>query len=342
VNADAKDPAPPRRAAIVYNPTKVDVGTLRALVAREEAGGGWAESHWFETSAADDGRAAAQSALAEHPELAVIVGGDGTLRASAEVLAGTGIPLGLVPAGTGNLFARELRLPVSNIKAAVTTAFTGVDANADLGLAVLDRPDGTQTRRAFLVMAGIGLDAHMAGHTNQRLKKRIGWLAYSDPIARSILGNKQFDLHYALDDEPEVALRAHTVIVGNSGSLTAGLLLIPSATIDDGLLDAVVLRPRGGGGWTNIGYRLTFNRMLHRTGFGRFVSRYSPTPRAIRYAQAKTMRVRFDEPQEIQLDGDPNGVVIGATLTVQPHALTVRVDPQRAAQRRRAAPALAS
>ncbi|MES1169066.1 MAG: hypothetical protein ABUL47_00080, partial [Leifsonia sp.] len=126
-----------------------------------------------------------------------------------------------------------------------------------------------------------------------------------------------------------VALRAHTVIVGNSGSLTAGLLLIPDATVDDGLLDAVVLRPRGGGGWTNIGYRLTFNRVLHRTGFGRFVGRITPTPRAIRYAQAKRMSVRFEEAQEIQLDGDPNGSVVAATLTIEPGALGIRVRAPR-------------
>ncbi|MFF1876618.1 diacylglycerol/lipid kinase family protein [Leifsonia sp. NPDC058230] len=296
-----------------------------------ESRNGWAASGWFETSQVDDGRGAAESAAASGPALIVIVGGDGTLRASAEVLAGAGIPLGLVPAGTGNLFARELRLPVNNLGAAVATAFAGVDRHADMGRAVLTRQNGEQEERAFLVMAGIGLDAHMAAHTNQRLKKRIGWLAYSDPIARSILGNKQFDMFYTLDDNPEVSMRAHTVIVGNSGSLTAGLLLIPAATVDDGFLDAVVFRPRGGGGWTNIGYRLTFNRVLHRTRFGRLVARLTPQPRAIRYAQAKTMRVRFREPQEIQLDGDPNGTVIGATLTIVPRALTIRVDPKRVA-----------
>lgn len=321
-----------RRAAIVFNPAKVDVGVLRALVAAEESRQGRSASDWFETSPDDDGRAAAESAAASHPDVIVIVGGDGTLRASAEVLAGSGIPLGLVPAGTGNLFARELRLPLNNLRAAVTTAFTGVDAHADVGRAVLEHPDGEEERHAFLVMAGIGLDAHMAAHTNQRLKKRIGWLAYSDPIARSILGNKQFDMFYTLDNEPEVAMRAHTVIVGNSGSLTAGLLLIPSATVDDGLLDAVVLRPRGGGGWTNIGYRLTFNRLLHRTRFGMLVAKITPQPRAIRYAQASSMRVRFDEPQEIQLDGDPYGTVVSVTLTIEPRALTIRVKAGRALQ----------
>ncbi|MFF9564661.1 diacylglycerol/lipid kinase family protein [Leifsonia sp. NPDC014704] len=325
MSSDLIPSMPARRAAVVFNPSKVQVAALRTAVATEESAGGWTESVWFETSAVDDGRAAVLDAAASEPDLIVVAGGDGTLRAAAEALAGTGIPMGLIPSGTGNLFARELGLPLNNLRTAVTVAFTGRDRPVDLGLATLERPDGDSVQRAFLVMAGIGLDAQMAAKTNQALKKRIGWLAYSDPIARSILGNRQFDLTFRLDDEPAVSTRAHTVIVGNSGSLTAGLLLIPAATIDDGMLDAVILRPGRGAGWTNIGYRLTFNRLLHRTGFGRFVGRLTPEPRAIRYAQARRLQVWFEEPQEIQLDGDPNGSVIAATLTVTHHALTLRV-----------------
>ncbi|WP_025157740.1 diacylglycerol/lipid kinase family protein [Leifsonia aquatica] len=317
-------PRPPR-AAVVVNPSKVRMPALEAAVAAQEAKAGWAASEWFETSADDDGRSAVERAAESSPDLIVVAGGDGTLRAAAAVLAGRGIAIGVIPAGTGNLFARELGLPVSNLGSAVATAFDGDDRPVDLGFARLERAGGESEERAFLVMAGIGLDAHMAAHTNQKLKKRIGWLAYSDPIARSILGNRRFDMTYGLDDKPDVEMRAHTVIVGNSGSLTAGMLLIPDAVIDDGLLDAVVMRPKGGGGWTNIGYRLAFNRVLHRTRFGRFVGRLTPKPRAILYAQARNLRVRFREPQEIQLDGDPNGSVVGAQLRVEHHALVIRV-----------------
>ncbi len=309
----------------MVNPSKVRMPALEAAVAAQEAKAGWAASEWFETSADDDGRSAVERAAESSPDLIVVAGGDGTLRAAAAVLAGRGIAIGVIPAGTGNLFARELGLPVSNLGSAVATAFDGDDRPVDLGFARLERAGGESEERAFLVMAGIGLDAHMAAHTNQKLKKRIGWLAYSDPIARSILGNRRFDMTYGLDDKPDVEMRAHTVIVGNSGSLTAGMLLIPDAVIDDGLLDAVVMRPKGGGGWTNIGYRLAFNRVLHRTRFGRFVGRLTPKPRAILYAQARNLRVRFREPQEIQLDGDPNGSVVGAQLRVEHHALVIRV-----------------
>ncbi|MFF2051127.1 diacylglycerol/lipid kinase family protein [Leifsonia sp. NPDC058194] len=328
MSADSAGPLRRPRAAIVVNPSKVRMSALETAIAAQEAKAGWAESAWFETSADDDGRDAVERAAATSPELIVVAGGDGTLRAAAAVLAGSGIPIGVIPSGTGNLFARELGLPVNNLGSATATAFGGHGRPIDLGFARLERADGESEERAFLVMAGIGLDAHMAAHTNQKLKKRIGWLAYSDPIARSILGNRRFDMVYGLDDKPDVAMRAHTVIVGNSGSLTAGMLLIPDAVIDDGLLDAVVMRPKGGGGWTNIGYRLAFNRVLHRTRFGRFIRRLTPKPRAILFAQAKTLRVRFTEPQEIQLDGDPNGSVVSASLRVQHHALTIRVPQQ--------------
>ena len=320
---------PPRRASVVFNPAKVSERDLRAAVAHEEAASGWAASQWFETSADDEGRSAAERAAQSNPDLIVVAGGDGTLRAAAEALAGSGISLGLIPSGTGNLFARELHLPLNNLSTSVSTAFAGVDRPVDIGLAVLERADGSTSRHAFLVMAGIGLDAHMAGHTNERLKKRIGWLAYFDPIARSIVGNRQFDLSYGLDDRPDVETRAHTVIVGNSGSLTGGLLLLPGAVIDDGLLDAVVFRPGRGSGWTNIGYRLAFNRMLHRTRFGRLTARLTPTPRAIRWAQARAMRVRFPIAQEMQLDGDTQGFVIAASLSVHHHGLAIRVPRTR-------------
>ena len=313
----------------MFNPAKVDVDTLRAAVKHEESTAGWVTSRWFETSADDDGRGAAEAAARTRPDLILVAGGDGTLRATAEVLVDTGIPLGLIPAGTGNLFARELRIPLNSLSASVSTAFHGQDRPIDVGTVLLERLDGEKTEHAFLVMAGIGVDAHMAAHTNERLKRQIGWLAYSDPIARSVFGNHQFEMTYRLGAGPEVSTKAHTVIVGNAGSLPAGLLLLPAAQIDDGLLDAVLFRPGRGAGWTNIGYRLTFNRLLHRTGFGRAVARVTPKPRAIQWAQSHEMSIQFASPQEIQLDGDPYGPIVTATLALHHHGIIIRVPVER-------------
>lgn len=314
-----------RRAAIVYNPVKVNLRRLRAAVVDEEQRAGWAESLWLPTSADDDGRRAALDAAAAHPDVILIAGGDGTLRVAAEAVHESGIPLALLPTGTGNLFARNLRLPLNDVTLSVKNAFGGRDVRVDLGFAELRPADGPATRHAFLVMAGVGLDAQMAAHTNPRLKKRVGWVAYSDPIARSVFGNKQIDMHYELDDQPRREMRAHTVIVGNVGTLTANILLLPDASVVDGVLDAVAFRPKGGGSWTKIGYGLAFNRLFHRTAVGRFLALFLPTSRTLRYTRAKRLRVDFDKPQDIQLDGDPFGLVNGVTLTVEHRGLALRL-----------------
>lgn len=314
-----------RRAAIVFNPVKVNLRRLRATVVAEEQRSGWAESLWVQTSADDDGRGAALEAAASKPDVILVAGGDGTLRVVAETLHETRIPLALLPVGTGNLFARNLRLPLNDVALSVRTAFVGSNRDVDIGFAELRLPDESSRRYAFLVMAGVGIDAQMAAHTNARLKKRVGWVAYTDPIARSVFGNRQIDLHYARDDQPSRAMRAHTVIVGNCGTLTANILLLPNALVDDGLLDAIAIRPRGGGSWTKIVYGLTFNRLFHRTVFGRFLAMFLPTSRTLRYTQAKRLQLDFDRPQEAQLDGDPFGLVSGMTLTLVHHGLTLRL-----------------
>jgi diacylglycerol kinase family enzyme len=311
-------------AAIVFNPSKVNVARLRAAVLDEEQRAGWAASAWFETDADDDGRAAARDAVDSDPAVVLIAGGDGTLRVAAEAIHESRIPVALLPTGTGNLFARNLRLPLNDIPLSVRTAFHGTDRTVDVGFAARSPEDGPVVTHAFLVMAGVGLDARMAGHTNARLKKRIGWAAYTDPIARSVFGNRQFDLTFRRDDEPPQKLRAHTVIAGNVGTLTAGILLLPDAAVDDGVLDAVAFRPRGGVGWTKIGYGLAFNRLFHRTVFGRLLALFLPTSRTLAYTKAKRLEIAFDEPQEIQLDGDPFGLVTAVTLTVAHRALTLR------------------
>lgn len=310
--------------AVVLNPKSVDRTALRSAVADAAEQAGWDESRWFETDAEDGGADAVARALAAGPTSVLAVGGDGTVRVIAGAVQGTGVPMAIVPGGTGNLFARNLDIPVNDLARGVRAAFTGTDRPIDVGRIELERPDGTTEEQPFLVMAGIGLDAHMAAHTNSRLKKRFGWVAYSDPIARSVVGNRQIDLRYALDGHALQPLRAHTVIIGNCGTLTANMLLLPDAQPDDGLLDAVAFRPTRRGGWPMIGVGLVTNRFRHRTWFGRLLSRFLPVAKTLGYRQAERMEFRFAEPEEIQLDGDPFGEITAATLTVAAGALTLR------------------
>ena len=314
-------PAKVLRVAVVYNPAKVDVVRLRLLLEEAEATAGYEPAFWFETAPGDDGEQAAVDAAATHPVFVLVAGGDGTVRTVAEQLAGSAIPLAVAAAGSGNLLARALGLPVSDLPAAVKSAFDGAAHGIDVGHATLQHADGMVASHVFLVMAGIGLDARMAAGTNPRLKKRLGWVAYAEPIGRSVLANADFALHYRLDGGRRHSTRAHTVIVGNCGTLTGGILLIPDARPDDGILDTVILRPRRKGAWLQIGVRLALSRFLHRTTTGKFLRQLVRQPFALRYARARRIDVTFNTPQEVELDGDSFGAITAANITIRPGAL---------------------
>lgn len=321
-----------RTAAVVLNPTKTDQHRLQGVLDAAAVRHGWGSTWWYPTAADDGGRAAARAAADSAPDVILVVGGDGTLRIVAEELRGTGIPVAVLPTGTGNLFARNLGLPRNDVDAVIDTVFTGTDRQIDLVLAELTHADHSTSEHVFLVMAGIGLDASMAADTNAWVKKRFGWVAYSDPIARSVIGNRQIPIRYTLDNGPARSLRAHTIIVGNCGTLTAGVLLLPRAQPDDGILDAVAFRPNGWFGWTKIGYTLTLNRFFARTGFGRLLAKVLPRSRALPTTRARNLRLDLDAPERVQLDGDPFGTVRSVTLTTHHHGLTLRTPPLRSAQ----------
>jgi len=314
-----------RHAAVVYNPVKVSLGWLRRAVQDREREHGWGPSRWYETSHADAGLLAAEEALAGDPTVVIVAGGDGTVRTVAEAVYESGTPLALVPAGTGNLLARNLRLPLNNIEDAVATAFAGTTRAVDVAVAEFEDEGGQRRRHVFLVMAGIGLDAEMAQNTSALAKRRLAWFAYVTPIARSIIAHRFFHLDYRVDGGHTRSARAHTVIVGNCGTLTGSMLLIPSAKVDDGLLDVVMLRPRGRFGWARIGARLAVQGVAHRSHFGRSMLRLTPDLQALAYAQGRQFDVRFQTPHGVELDGDSFGLVVRARITIRPGALQVHV-----------------
>lgn len=312
-------------AAIIYNPMRLSLDRVRAAVGVEENRHGWAPTRWYPTRSDDAGRSAVSAAVGDAPGVLVVAGGDGTLRTAAEAVQGTGIPIAPVPSGTGNLLARNLGLPLNDIEASLAAAFGGTTRSIDIGIADLEHEDATLTRQLFLVMAGIGLDAEMAENTSAIAKKHVGWLAYVPPIARSVLRGRQFHLRYRIDGGPTRSTRAHTVIVGNCGTLTGNMLLLPSAVVDDGVLDVVMLRPKGPFGWARIGTRLTTQGIAHRSRFGRLLLGRAPAIHALAYAQGRQFDVRFDIPHPIELDGDGTGHIVGARITVDPGALQICV-----------------
>jgi diacylglycerol kinase family enzyme len=312
-------------AAVVFNPAAVPLDLVRVAVEAEERRRGWATSQWFATDREDSGRRAALRALAGSPSVIVVAGGDGTVRSVAGAALESGTPIALLPFGTGNLLARNLGLPLGELAASVAAAFGGETRPVDVGVAELEDEEGRWSARMFLVMAGIGLDAEMARTTSPLAKRIIGWLAYVPPIARSLLANRALDLTYRIDGGRTRTARAHTVIIGNCGTLTGGMLLLPEATLDDGLLDVVMLRPARRLGWARIGTRLTVQGIAHRSRFGRSLLRLAPGLRDLVYAQGRRFEVRFEIPCAVQLDGDGVGLARRARISLRHHALRVCV-----------------
>jgi diacylglycerol kinase family enzyme len=319
--------APDRaRAAVVVNPVKVDLDALRAAVASVEEEAGWAPSLWLETTVDDPGQGRAREAIAAGVTAVIAAGGDGTVRAVAEGMLDSGIPLVLVPSGTGNLLARNLGLPIGRMAESVSLAATGVDHAIDVGLAEITRADGSTETHAFVVMVGIGLDAKMINATNPELKKRVGWLAYVEATARIVRDVDAVRVRYTLDGSPERATSVHTLLIGNCGTLPGGVLLLPEAAIDDGMLDVVAMRPRNLWGWMRVGYAVAWeNGVLQRSKLGRRILAADKTVRALRYFQGRRMTLAFDRAEEFEIDGEAMGEVTAIAARVAPASLVVRV-----------------
>ena len=314
------------RIAVIVNPTKVDMDALRAAVGSAESDAGWQPSLWLETSVDDPGQGRAHEAIAARVTAVLTAGGDGTVRAVSEGMLDSGIPIVLVPAGTGNLLARNLSIPIGKLADAVSTAVTGVDHAIDVGVAEITRADGTRETHAFVVMIGIGLDARMIAATNDELKKRVGWLAYVEASARIVRDVDAVRVRYTLDGSPERATTVHTLLIGNCGTLPGGVLLLPEAQIDDGLLDVVAMRPRNLWGWMRVGYAVAWeNGVLQRTKVGRRIMAADKSVRALRYFQGRRMTIALERPEEFEIDGESMGQVTAISARVAPASLVVRV-----------------
>ncbi|MBK0419392.1 NAD(+)/NADH kinase [Leucobacter sp. CSA1] len=315
-------------AAVVYQPFKTDLPALRAAVRREEAGAGWAPTRWYETAEHDAGVAATEQAIADGASVVLASGGDGTVRAVAEALRGTGIPLAVVPQGTGNLLARNLGIPLTGMGEIVRAAFRGHNRPIDLGVVRIVRQDDSEDEHVFLVLAGMGLDARTIMATRATLKKRLGWLAYVDAGLRTIVKDAPLRIHYSVDGSEPRALTVYTVMIGNCGLMPGGVLLIPDAAVDDGQLDVVALRPLGAFSWLRIWNKIGWeNGVLRKTKTGRKIIDLANDTRNVTYVRATRYALSVPEPEPVQLDGDDFGLALAVNGKVDPGALLVRTLP---------------
>lgn len=318
----AERPSP--KAALVYNPTKVDADSLRALVERASSDAGWSEPLFYETTVDDLGDDVTRQALQEGVTAVLVAGGDGTVRAVAEAMSGTGVPLTIVPSGTGNLLARNLLLPLDDAEAMVRATFDGDQLAMDVGFARIRRTDGKIDEHAFVVMGGMGLDAAMIANTNPKLKKQVGWVAYVDGVARSLPSLKPFRVMYQLPERRIHAARVQSVLFANCGSLPAGLELIPEASVADGNLDIVLIQPKGVLGWVFVWRRVAWdNSFLRRFRAGRRVLALRTKDNSVRYSRGLGVDLATSEAHPVQLDGDEFGEATHVRVRLDPGALLV-------------------
>ena len=311
-------------AAVIYNPIKVDLDAIKAAIATEERAAGWNSTQYYPTSEDDPGQGATRRALDAGADMVIVAGGDGTVRAVAEVVHGSDAALALIPSGTGNLFARNLDLPLDDIEDSVRSAFAGEDRLVDIGLIDIRDENEKLSKYAFVVMAGLGLDAKMLANTDEDLKKKIGWLAYVSAIAKALTDQSELHVKYRLDAGRAHAARAHTIIIGNCGSLTANVLLLPDAAPDDGFFNVAVMRPEGVVGWLQIMGKVFWeNGVLRRIKGGEALT--TKDVGALNYVKAKQITVRLRKAEEIELDGDSFGKAIAFKTHIKPAGLRMRV-----------------
>lgn len=297
-----------RLVAVVINVTKDGADEAVRLIHSTCSRAGMPTPLVMASSAEDPGYVMTERALEQGADVVIAAGGDGTVRAVADVLAGTETALGVLPLGTGNLFARNIGLPFSQLETCVDEAIHGMSRRVDTLDLTLERADGSRAQETSLVIAGGGLDAEVMGDTREALKQRAGWLAYGEAGLRHVTG-KPRSITVTLDDGEPETYRVRSVLMANCGSLQAGMVLVPSARFDDGKLDAVLFTPRHVVDWAKI---------ITKT-----VARFKAEIPVMKVHQAERTVVSMAEPMPFQIDGDAVGDVVRVETRVRPASLLV-------------------
>lgn len=290
------------RCAVVANPTKLnDVDS--ALVRTRLIEAGYAEPLWLETTPDDPGRAMTQQALAAGAQLVVAAGGDGTIRMVAAGMAGSDAAMAIVPAGTGNLLARNLDLPL-DVGGALDVAVGRDERRIDT---VVLTVDGGQPDR-FVVMAGTGIDAMIMDEVDERLKKFIGPGAYFIAAGKAI-GRLPVPVELTVDGQRH-RRKAIICLIGNCGELTGDLELIPGAQPDDGLLYLYVAFP---------------SRPSHLIkALIRLLTRRPQKDDHVQVWSGRKVEIRLQHPDAYELDGDVEGEGLVLQAEVDPGSLRIR------------------
>ena len=267
---------------------------------RRLAAEGVDDPRWYEVDKSRKAPRAVRKALERGADLILIWGGDGMVQRAVDSLAGTGTALGILPAGTANLFATNLGIP-RRLDDALEVALHGRRRVLDVGVV-----DGER----FAVMAGAGFDALMIEGADGKWKDRVGRLAYVWSATQAARGSAD-GIRVRVDGREWFTGRASCVLLGSFGTLTGGLVAFPEASPYDGLLEVGVVTADGWSQWA---------RVLGAMALG--PGHRSPLTRITR---ARTVDVRFAHPTPIELDGSTRGKTRRMRARVEPAAIVVHV-----------------
>jgi diacylglycerol kinase family enzyme len=252
------------------------------------------------TSGPGEGRRLAEEAIASGADVIAVYGGDGTVADVASGLAGSTIPLAILPGGTANILAVELGLP-RRLDDAVRLI-----CDPDHTLRALDR--GLVGERSFLIRASAGFEAAIIENTDPGFKHLFGPFGYGIGALRAVRPRFGVRFHLVLDGQP-VDVSGFNVWIANAGSIgRLGLVFSPHIRPDDGLLDVIALN-------------FAPSSLL---ALAASAVRWDAGARALRHWQAREVVIEADPPQPVHLDGEPVGHT-PLTVTVQPGAVQVIV-----------------
>ena len=256
-----------------------------------------------------DARRVAADAVTAGADVVAVQGGDGTTMQAASALVGTDVALGLIPGGTGNLLAGNLRIPRVMTRAA-RVLVEGRRRRIDLG-----RMDQAHGGNYFSVACGAGIDARVMGETSSELKRRWGIGAYMATTLRVLPEISSFRALVTVDGR-EYEAEAAMILVANCGEVIPPFVRLGHGiTPEDGLLDVVVVRGRDV--WDTVRAVWQVLSALPGTrGDGNVVG----------YARGKEVRIETDGTQPTELDGEAGGQT-PFTAHVVPGAISVLVSP---------------
>jgi YegS/Rv2252/BmrU family lipid kinase len=294
------------RALVITNPAaaRTRARTVAAIMAAFRTGGWQAEV--LATGGPGDARRLAEIGVADGVDVVAVFGGDGTTMQAAAALVGTDTALGVIPGGTGNLLAGNLRLPTSPVRAAQAIV-RGHVRKIDLGR--MERGDDAQY---FAVACGAGYDARVMAATGSAEKHRWKFAAYVATTFR-LLDKLRPSRHLITVDGVEYETDASMLLVANCGEVIPPFVKLRSGIRpDDGVLDLIVVRASN----FSESVRAVWDLVSEGPTRGR--------DEFVAYARGAEIKVTSTPAEPVQLDGEPHGQT-PFTATVVPGALKVMV-----------------